>query len=135
MIFDLKATKIEITDAIRAAIEKKLKTLDTKVARFGEAVQGRVEVCKTTKHHKKGEVFHAAIFLRLPGFKIMAEAMDNDLYVAIGSAKKEAERQVVEYKGRLVASQKRGARKAKRTARRLPGDKRERGGRVLDEGV
>jgi putative sigma-54 modulation protein len=135
MLFDIKATKITLTEGILSAVERQLKTLDAKVERFGTSVTGRVEVCKTTAHHKKGDVFHAEIIIRLPGKSVFAEAQDSDLYAAIGEARKEAERQIMEHKGKREASVLRGAREAKRRVRRLPGEPRRHGGRILNEGA
>lgn len=112
MKFSLKAKNLTLTDAIKAAVEKKLATLDKKATRFGESVTGEVEVGKTTKHHKKGEVFRAEIHVRLPGKLVYAEATNEDLYAAIGKAAREAATQVTSYKGTLAAK---GVRKAKKT--------------------
>lgn len=112
MKFSLKAKNITLTDAIRAAVEKKLETLDKKATRFGESVTGEVEVGKTTKHHKKGELYRAEIHVRLPGKLVYAESTHADLYGAIGEAAKEAAAQITSYKGILAAK---GVRKAKKT--------------------
>lgn len=112
MKFSLKAKNLKLTDAIKAAVEKKLETLDKKATRFGESVTGEVEVGKTTKHHKKGEVYRAEIHVRLPGKLVYAEATHEDLYAAIGKAAREAAVQVTSYKGALAAK---GVRKAKKT--------------------
>ncbi|MEY4744797.1 MAG: hypothetical protein RL272_742 [Candidatus Parcubacteria bacterium] len=130
MQFSIKAKGITLTEAIKTAVEKKLASLDKKAARFGASVTGEVEVGKTTRHHKKGLCFRAEIHVRLPGKLVYAEALHEDLYAAIGDAKREAERQVSTFKGSLAAKQKRGARAAKRGAR---GDKDRKGGRVLNE--
>jgi ribosomal subunit interface protein len=135
MLFDIKATRIQLTDGILTAVENKLMTLDSKVARFGESVRGRVEVCRLTNHHKKGDVFHCAVSIALPGKKVLAESEHADLYVAINDARKEAERQIVGFKGKKVASVTRGARLAKRNARAVPGEVAKKGGRTLEEGV
>ncbi len=112
MRFSIKTKGIQLTDAIRTAIEKKLASLDKKAARFGASVNGEVEVGKTTKHHKKGLCFRAEIHVRLPGKLVYAEAIHEDLYAALGDAKKEAERQVTGFKG-LRGENRRTARKTK----------------------
>lgn len=123
---------MELTEAIRSFIEKKMESLEPKTARFGTSVSTEVEVSKTTRHHKQGEVFRAEVHVRLPGNTIYAEATSEDLYVALNDAYKEATRQVLAYKGLLSAKKKRGARKAKRS---LHGDDDAKGGRVLEEGI
>jgi putative sigma-54 modulation protein len=129
MKLDIKSKNIDLTAAIRDFVESKMATLDAKVARFGTAVSAEVEVGKTSQHHKKGPVFRAEVHVRLPNKLVYAEAKNYDLYIAINDAKKEAERQVVAYKGTLEAKRKRGALKAKR------GEAGVKGGRKLDESV
>ncbi|KPJ84738.1 hypothetical protein AMJ57_05570 [Parcubacteria bacterium SG8_24] len=116
MQYDIKAKNIELSDAIRSAVDEKMAALDEVTARFGEVVRGEVEVGKTTKHHKKGPLFRAEIHVILPSKVVYAEALNYDLYIAINDAKKEAERQIVEFRRELDAKQKRGGRQAKEDA-------------------
>ncbi|MDD5251985.1 MAG: ribosome-associated translation inhibitor RaiA [Patescibacteria group bacterium] len=90
----IKASGMKLTDAMRSVIEEKMSLLDPKVERFGDVVKARVEVCKTTVHHRKGDVFHAEIIIKLPGKDACAEATSDDLYKAFGEAKKEVARQI-----------------------------------------
>lgn len=135
MKVDIKSTGMELTEAIGAFVQEKMDTLDAKTARFGQVVRTEVEVGVTSRHHKTGPIFRSEVHVRLPGHVIYAEATNYDLYVAIVEAKKEAERQILAYKGLLDARAKRGARAAKRSSRALPGERRRKGGRTLEEGV
>jgi ribosomal subunit interface protein len=110
---DIKATNMELTEAIRAFVQEKMDGLDAKTKRFGDVVRAEVEVGMTGKHHKSGEIFRAEVHVRLPGKVVYAEATHEDLYTAFGNAKKEAERQIDTYKGTLEAGQKKGGRKAR----------------------
>ncbi|HTM68138.1 MAG TPA: ribosome-associated translation inhibitor RaiA [Candidatus Binatia bacterium] len=112
MNVSLKAKGITLTDAIRATIEKRLAALEKKVAKFGTSVNGEVEVGKTSKHHKKGELFRAEVHVRLPGKLVYAEALNQDLYAAIGAAVREASGQIASYKG-LRKEDRRTAKKTK----------------------
>jgi ribosomal subunit interface protein len=67
-----------------------------------------MEVAKSTRHHKKGDVFRAEIHVRLPGSLVYAEAETDDLYTAITAAKREAEEQIRKYKGTRDDKRKRG---------------------------
>lgn len=98
MHLNIKALGIELTDAIRAAVEKKMESIENKTQRFGDGVRAEVEVSKTTHHHKSGPFFRAEIHVILPGKAVRAEATHDDLYVAIGQAKEEVERQIIAYK-------------------------------------
>lgn len=132
---DIKATLIELTDAIREFVQKKMDALDAPAARFGSAVRAKVEVGKTTKHHKNGDVFRAEVRLDLPGLKVYAEEIGDDLYVVMNDAYKEARRQMISYKGILQATALRGERKVKRAAHDGVRQSSRKGGRVREEGV
>lgn len=101
MQVDIKTKNIELTDAIRSAVEEKMSSLEKKVERFGESVTAEVEVGKTTHHHHKGDVFRAEVHVRLPGKLVYAENTNEDLYAAVNQAKREAERQIIDYKEKL----------------------------------
>lgn len=102
MKVDIKGNGLELTDAIRSFVEEKMATLDAKVERFGDSVTAEVEVARTTEHHHKGDVFRAEVHVRLPGHLVYASSEHEDLYVAINDAKKDAERQVIDYKEKLA---------------------------------
>ncbi len=109
MRIDIKATNLELTDAIRDAVQKHMDEMDKITARFGDVVRGEVEVGKTSQHHAKGDIFRAEVHVRLPGKAVYAEAVNEDLYVAINDAKKDAERQILDYKGILTDHRHHGA--------------------------
>lgn len=109
MDVDIKATGMELTDAIRAFIQQKMDTLDNKTTRFGDVVRAEVEVGKTTAHHKTGPVFRAEVHVRLPGKVVYVTAENYDLYIAINDAKKEAERQIVDYKDTFTSKKRRAS--------------------------
>jgi ribosomal subunit interface protein len=96
----IKATGIELTDAIKDAVEKDLASLESMTARFGDGVSVDVEVGKTTNHHHKGEIFRAEMSLRIPGKMIRVEETAEDLYAAIKEAVRTLGREVVKEKER-----------------------------------
>lgn len=96
----IKATGIELTDAIRDAVENDLTALDPLMSRWGESVSADVEVGKTTNHHHKGEIFRAEINLHIPGKTLRAEETAEDLYAAIKEAVRTLGREVVKEKER-----------------------------------
>ena len=113
MQVDIKTKNIELTDTIRAYVQEKMDGLDEMTARFGDVVRAEVEVGKTTKHHNKGPLFRAEVHVQLPGKAVYAEELNYDLYIAINDAKKEAERQIRDFRDGLHDKQKRGGRDAK----------------------
>ena len=96
----IKATGIELTDAIKNAVEKELAALDERIARWGDAVSADVEVGKTTNHHHKGEIFRAEANLHIPGKTLRAEETAEDLYAAIKEMARTLGREVVKEKER-----------------------------------
>jgi putative sigma-54 modulation protein len=106
MEFAITTKNMQLTEAIASAVHKRVESLERKSKRFGASVSGNVEVGKTTNHHKKGDVFRAEIHVRLPGKLVYAESTHEDLYAAIGDAKRDAERQVVDYKDKAEAGRK-----------------------------
>ena len=108
----LKAKNITLTDAIKAFATEKVNALDAKVKRYGESVSAEMEVGLTTKHHKKGPIFRAELHVRLPGKLVYAECEDLNLYTAIVTAKKDAEKQIAHFKS-VLANDRRTAKKTK----------------------
>jgi ribosomal subunit interface protein len=103
---DIKATNMKLTDAIRSFVEEKMNSLDAKTRRFGTVVLAKVEVAKTTKHHKKGDLFRAEIHVELPGKLVYSSCEHDDLYSAFTDTLKEAERQITDYKDKFESRKK-----------------------------
>lgn len=108
MEFNIKTKNIDLTDAIRSAVEQKLGKLDRMLERFGDAVLIEVEVGKTSEHHNKGPYFRAEIQIWLPDKHIYVDSQKEDLYMAIREARDKAERQIREFREMLEDSQKGG---------------------------
>jgi len=98
MDFDIKTKNIDLTDAIRDAVQSKMAKLGPMVERFGDSVTAEVEVGKTTGHHNKGPHFRAEVHVRLPGKLVYADAENEDMYMAVREARDKAVRQVKDYK-------------------------------------
>lgn len=97
----IQATNIELTEAIRSYVEKRVEAFEKLTQEFEPAAELRVEVGKTSHHHAKGEVFYAEINLSIPGTLLRAEETTEDLYKAIDAAKENILRQLKDYKTRL----------------------------------
>lgn len=94
----IKATGIELTQAIKDAVERELARLDPLLGRWGEAASAHVEVGRTTEHHRKGEIFRAEVNLQIPGKLLRAEDENEDLYVAIKNVTGILERELAKEK-------------------------------------
>jgi ribosomal subunit interface protein len=104
---NIKATNMELTDAISNYINKRLLGIE-KFVKKGEMI-ARIEVGKTTNHHKQGDVFKAEFDLDISGVKFYTISEKDDLYAAIDEAKQEIVRQITNNKDRKQTLYKRGA--------------------------
>lgn len=119
MNINIKATNIELTDAINDYINKRLSPI-SKFEKKGK-ILSRVEVGRTTNHHKKGDVFRAEIFIEINGTEFYAFSEKDDLYAAIDEAKEDLSRQVINNKDRKQTLFKRGASSVKKMLKGVSG--------------
>ena len=80
---------IKLTPALETYIESKFAPLGKFVKHLEEAgeLELRLDIGRTTRHQKKGEVFVANVSLRLPKKVIRAEGCAEDVRTAIDQAK------------------------------------------------
>lgn len=110
MQIKIKATNIELTDAIRAYVEEKIKSVEKfLVAHEKEEVLTEAEIGKTTKHHNTGEVFRAEVMIRVRGKQFRAVSEKDDLYAAIDDVRDELVREINSIKGKDRTLIRRGA--------------------------
>jgi ribosomal subunit interface protein len=109
MNLNLKATGMEWTPSLKAFVEKKFGSLQKFVERFntGSTVELRVEVEKTTHHHRKGKVFRAEANLRLPKALLRAEECAEDVRVAVDRLRHVLELEIKKYKTKFVENPRR----------------------------
>ncbi|MFA6515022.1 MAG: ribosome-associated translation inhibitor RaiA [Candidatus Paceibacterota bacterium] len=107
MNINIKATNMELTEAISDYVNKRLSGIK-KFVKDGEMISF-VEVGKTTNHHKQGDVFRAEFNIEITGTKFYTFSEKNDLYSAIDDAKEEIVRQIINNKDRKKTLFKRGA--------------------------
>ena len=109
----LKATNMELTDAIKAHVENRVDSLKKLCGDFDPADEIKIEVGKTTQHHAKGPFFKAEMQLAVPGTMLRAEEEAEDLYEAIDKVRDQIRRQLTEYKDKLKDRSLRGSRPGK----------------------
>jgi len=110
---NIKATNIELTDAISDYVNKRLAGLE-KFVREGEEMDVYVEVGKTTKHHKQGDYFRAEFNIEISGSKFYTFSEKEDLYKAIDDAAEQVVRNITNRKDRKKTLFRRGASAIKR---------------------
>ena len=129
----IKTTNIKLTFALHQYIEEKINSLE----KFLKIVEAWVEIGKETRHHQKGPFFRAECQMRLPGKSIRSEARQKDLRLAIDEVKDELQRELKQYKNKMMAKIKRSARVHKKSLKLHPAAKikREKGARIREEGI
>ena len=100
MNITIVAKKLDLTPSIKKFIEDKFGSLARMTSSFEK--EGRldcfVEISRTTRHHKSGEVFYTEATMRLPGKTLRAEASDLDIRIAIDGVKDTLKAEIKKYK-------------------------------------
>ncbi len=118
MNINIKATNIELTEAIDSYVRARLEGLD-KFKKPEEEMQVFVEVGKTSNHHKQGDYYRAEFNIDISGKKFYTFSEKSDLYQSIDDAKKEILRQIKNNKGRRRELMKKGAMAIKKMLRQI----------------
>lgn len=112
MKINIKATNIELTDAIRDYVNRRLENIQKFVDEGGEKFI-YVEVAKTTNHHKQGDFFKAEFNVNINEETYFTVSEEEDLYAAIDLAKDELLQRIIDTKKRKKTLFRRGAQKVK----------------------
>lgn len=112
MKINTKATGITLTPSIVDYIEKRVKTFEKFLAGV-EDILVNVEVGKTTKHHKSGDVFRAEVQVVANGKTYYAVAETEDLYAAIDEVKDQVTRELTSKRKKTSDLFRRGGAKVK----------------------
>lgn len=147
MKITIRQKDLEITPSLQEYIEKKVVQPVQKFLKRNAATDlparktfrsdGPVldiEVGRTTKHHHKGNIFHASATLTIGKRVIRAEATDVDIRAACDQIEKELKREIDTFKSKASAIQKRAARAVKRETRFTKAARIKDKGRVWEEG-
>jgi putative sigma-54 modulation protein len=114
----IKATNIELTLAIQDYVDKKLASLEKFFGPQDDPLIV-VEVGKTTKHHRSGDVFRAEVKVRVSGKDYYAFVERDDLYASIDEVKDEIIREITGSKSKTRALIRRGGAKLKSLLKRF----------------
>ena len=96
-----KGSNMKITPDIKDYLYKKLAHLEKFLDPADESILCEVELGKTTKHHKSGEVFRTEINLRMAGKSLRAVSEMDELFASIDMAKDEMVRELQLNKERI----------------------------------
>jgi len=97
----IKSTRLEITDAIRDYIEKKMSSVFKHLGDI-RATNFDVEVEKTVGGQNKGEIYRAEVNLAIPRKLLRVEKTEKDLYKAIDKVKDHLDLVIKKYKDKLL---------------------------------
>lgn len=111
MKINIKATGIALTPAISDYVQKKISSVEKFLP--SSDVVAQVEVGKSTKHHKTGDVFMAETHLMGAGLDLYAVSKQGDLYAAIDLVKDELVHELTHLKGKKETLYRKGAQMAK----------------------
>ena len=114
---NIKATNLELTEAIRAQIENKVEHIFKFIHTDRENVQVHAEIEKTGTRTEKGEVFRAELGINIVGNSFRAEDMDGNLYAALDKVRDQIVRQIKYDKSKKMDFVRRGARRLKKLLR------------------
>jgi putative sigma-54 modulation protein len=120
MKINTKATGITITPSISEYIEKKIGMLE-KFFKKEEEVLVNVEVGRTTRHHKSGDIFRAEIQIVFGGKNYYAAAETPDLYASIDEVKDEISYKLSGEKKKSLHLFRRGGAKIKNLLKSISG--------------
>ncbi len=114
MQISLKGTNFQLLESTREYVDRRLvRTAEKLLPNGNEAVHLSIEVEKTTKHHKKGEVFRSEVNLSMGKILLRAEAYGENLNAAIDKLESELAGEIKKFKGKKRTKMLKGARKAK----------------------
>jgi len=97
----IKATKLELTDAIRDYFQSKMDMVDKYLGDI-QVINCDVEIAKAVGSQHKGEIFRAEVNLEVPHKLLRVEKTEADLYKAIDKVKDHLVEVVKEYKEKIA---------------------------------
>ena len=109
MKINIKATGIELTVAISSYVQKKIFSIEKYLDKSNVNVVAQVEVGKSTKHHKTGNVFRAEVHIIGDSLDLYAVSEMDNLYAAIDIVKDEIVHNLLQSKGKRQTLARRGA--------------------------
>ena len=93
-------------------VVKKISSLE-KFINAGDGVLYEVELAKSTKHHKAGDMYKAEANITYAGKQFYVVANREDIYSAIDEMRDEAERAIVSRRKKYMAIARHGSKKIK----------------------
>ena len=116
MKINIKTTNIDLTDAIKNYIDKKIGGLKRFLKSYDpNTIEIYVEVGKPSKHHRSGNIFYAEADIIIAGMHLRSNAKTQDIYASIDEVKAELQREIKKVKEKQITKQRRRARSLKKS--------------------
>ena len=115
----IKTKNLESSISLDSFVEKKYGALQKFIDILKYEDEGKtlaevnVEVEKDSGHHRKGDIYLVKAQVVLPGRSIVAQAQEEDLFVAVVKARDELKMEIEKYKLKKIDKNRRQARKLK----------------------
>ena len=113
----VQGTHVEITDALRAYVMKRMNVLSRHM-KENDTDTIAVELSQITGRHKHGNMYQADIRMTVKGTELYVSAQRQDLYATIDRAQEEMIRELTKHKGKHIALMRYGAQRIKNMLRR-----------------
>ncbi|MDP2944253.1 MAG: ribosome-associated translation inhibitor RaiA [bacterium] len=105
MQIKLKATKLEMTPALKDYFQKKMDMLEKYLGDI-KILNCDAEIEKSVGSQRKGEIFRAEVNLQVPHEILRVEKTEADMYKAIDKVKDHLEMVIKKYKEKLIAKRR-----------------------------
>ncbi len=119
----IRQKNLKITPALTKYIEQKILKPIRRLLKESSTQDLPIldlEFARTTRHHRKGKVYHAEANLMFGKKMLRAEADEEDIRVACDFLKEELEREIRSFKGKRLAQDRREGRGIKKEFRYDP---------------
>ena len=116
---NLKATKIDMTDALEEYLAKRVRKLDQFVDDEDTSAIADIELAKVLGDQRSGDIYRAEINLHISGAYLYAASEKDDLRAAIDAVKDQMVREIKEEKEKKETLMRKGARKMKQMLRNI----------------
>jgi len=100
---------MELTPAISSYVHKKVSSIEKYIDKNSTDVVAQVEVGKSTRHHKSGNIFRAEVHITGGNLDLYAVSETDNLYAAIDIVKDEIVHNALQLKGKRETLARKGA--------------------------
>jgi ribosomal subunit interface protein len=122
-VMNIKITKFELNPKTRNYLNKRLEQLKKFVDLKSPNTNLDIEIGKTTRHHRKGDIFKTELNLTISGKYYRAEEESESIESSIDLATEELLKQLRRNKDKKETLLKRGGRKIKSTLKGISHNK------------